>query len=658
MDLSRLYVARMGELKGLGAQLGLNLSNLRTRGEIIARLTDEAKRRNLDLPSPPEHFSGEEVQEKEIIIVPPAEDTPKKRGRKPKEKQEAPPKTPQKRGRKPKPKEEVAPKIPQKRGRKPKAFLVESAASRIAPVAVAQMPPVDIKPAVEEVVVPVAIAEPVLVTLPADSAPAPKKRGRPPKNTAAVIVSAESPPAEPVQAASLSQDTAPAQTQQMSDTITGRNRRVPMRKSHHAAQEETLHPDAPSAAPAENAEGSGLSPEVEEMIQSGNCLPCHGVLEIMPDGYGFLRSQNYSAGNRDVYVSSSQIRKFGLRPGDWVTGLTRPSNYGDRAISLLLFETVNGMPIDQLGRRRVFESLVPVHPDERMTLESDNTSREMAVRLIDIIAPIGKGQRGLIVSPPKAGKTVLLKKIANCITHNYPDSHLMILLVDERPEEVTDMQRSTSGEVIYSTFDEVPEHHTRVAEMVLERARRLVEMGKDVVILLDSITRLARAYNLTITPTGRSLSGGLDPGALMKPKRFFGSARNIEYGGSLTIIATALVDTGSRMDDIIYEEFKGTGNMELHLDRKLSERRIFPAIEISRSGTRREELLLSKVELEGIYTIRRILSMGRDADATEQLLGLLLKTKNNEDFFARLKDWVAVFEKDGFTLSRGNGFNT
>ena len=358
--------------------------------------------------------------------------------------------------------------------------------------------------------------------------------------------------------------------------------------------------------------------------------PVEGVLEVLPDGYGFLRSENYLSGPRDIYVSPSQIRRFGLKTGDKLRGKGRIPKEGEKFQALLYVQSINGDTPDVASKRIPFEYLTPIYPDSRITLET--SPREFSTRLIDLIAPIGKGQRGMIVSPPKAGKTILLKKIANAITINYPEVELIVLLIDERPEEVTDMQRSIKGEVIYSTFDEVPEHHIKVAEMVLERAQRLVEQKKDVVILLDSITRLARAYNLTIPPTGRTLSGGLDPGALHKPKRFFGAARNIENGGSLTIMATALIETGSRMDDVIFEEFKGTGNMELHLDRKLSEKRIFPAIDINKSGTRREELLLSQKELESVYAVRKAMSNMGTAEVTEILINRLLQTKTNDDF--------------------------
>lgn len=399
-----------------------------------------------------------------------------------------------------------------------------------------------------------------------------------------------------------------------------------------------------------NKEYGTSNPAVPELLQGGECGDAQGVLEVLPDGYGFLRSDNYLPGNRDVYVSIAQIRRFLLKTGDMVTGKTRPSKEGERFLALLYITAVNGEPPEAAAHRRPFEELVPIYPDERLTLECPGENN-LAIRLIDLIAPIGKGQRGMIVAQPKAGKTTLLKNIANGISTNHPDAHLMVLLIDERPEEVTDMQRSIKGEVLFSTFDELPEHHTRVAEMALERAMRLVEMGKDVVVLMDSLTRLARAYNLSIPPTGRTLSGGLDPGALHKPKRFFGAARNIENGGSFTVIATALVETGSRMDDIIFEEFKGTGNMEIHLDRKLSEKRIFPAIDIYKSGTRREELLLRKEELDGVFTMRRVLSGGNPSDVTEQFINMLDKTSTNGEFLRKLQEWISIYEKDGYTNS-------
>jgi len=361
---------------------------------------------------------------------------------------------------------------------------------------------------------------------------------------------------------------------------------------------------------------------------------CEGILEVLADGYGFIRSDQYLSGSKDVYVPPAQIRRFGLRTGDKIKGRCRMQKDNEKFQALYFIESVNGEPPEVIQKRKPFETLTPIYPDQKLKLEVN--PKELSTRLIDLIAPIGKGQRGLIVSPPKAGKTVLLKKIANSITTNYPDIELIVLLIDERPEEVTDMRESIKGEVVSSTFDELPERHIKVSEMVLERAQRLVESKKDVVILLDSMTRLARAYNLTIPPTGRTLSGGLDPGALHKPKRFFGSARNIRDGGSLTIIATALIDTGSRMDEVIYEEFKGTGNMELHLDRRLSEKRIFPAIDVNKSGTRKEELLLTEEELNAIWAIRKAMANLGTADVTEMLITKLLQTKTNAEFIASI----------------------
>lgn len=423
------------------------------------------------------------------------------------------------------------------------------------------------------------------------------------------------------------------------------------------SEESFRRPDRPEGY--YNKEYGTSNPAVPGLLEGGECGDCEGVLEVLPDGYGFLRSDNYLPGNKDIYVSIAQIRRFGLRTGDLVTGKTRPSKEGERFLALLYITAINGIDPGEAMKRKPFEELVPIYPNERLTLEYDDGTgakdQNLAIRLIDLIAPIGKGQRGLIVSQPKSGKTTLLKNIANGITNNYPDVTLIVLLIDERPEEVTDMQRSIKGEVLYSTFDELPEHHTRVAEMAQERAMRLVEQGKDVVVLIDSITRLTRAYNITIPATGKTLSGGMDPGALHKPKRFFGAARNIENGGSLTIIATALIETGSRMDDIVYEEFKGTGNMEIHLDRKLSEKRIFPAIDIYKSGTRREELLLSPDERDAVYIIRKMLGNGNPAEITEQLIAMLEKTENNKEFVAKIRAWNSAYEKDGFTA--GKTFN-
>ena len=358
-----------------------------------------------------------------------------------------------------------------------------------------------------------------------------------------------------------------------------------------------------------------------------------GVLEVQENNnFGFLRCDNYLTSENDIYVSPSQIRRFNLRTGDEVQGKVREAKDGEKFKALLFVEKVNGDNPEKAIGRKNFETLTPIYPNERLHLETNN-EKDLSSRLMDIICPIGKGQRGIIVAPPKAGKTTLLKRIAQNITINHPDVKLIVLLIDERPEEVTDMKRSINGDVIYSTFDEEPQNHAKVAQMVLERAKRMVEQGKDVVILLDSITRLSRAYNLTITPTGRTLSGGLDPGALIMPKKFFGAARNIEEGGSLTILATALIETGSRMDDMIFEEFKGTGNMEVHLDRRLQERRIFPAIDIYKSGTRKEDLLLTDEEKEVAYAIRKV--MYRDGNIekiTENLINILSKTKNNREF--------------------------
>ncbi len=365
-----------------------------------------------------------------------------------------------------------------------------------------------------------------------------------------------------------------------------------------------------------------------------------GVLEVLPDGYGFLRGENYLSTSKDVYISPVQIRRFRLDKGDKVKGIARMPKEGEKFPALIYVGEVNGEAPEMAYKRKKFDDLIPVHPNERIHLET--APNEYAMRIIDLMSPIGKGQRGMIVAPPKVGKTTLLKKIANSITINNPEIELIVLLIDERPEEVTDMRRSIKGDVIYSTFDELPEHHVKVAEMVLERAKRLTEQNKDVVILLDSITRLARAYNLVVPSSGRTLSGGIDPSALHKPKKFFGAARNIENGGSLTILATALIETGSRMDDVIFEEFKGTGNMEVHLDRGLSEKRIFPAIDINKSGTRREELLLSPKELEVVFALRKAMSTRNVSDITEQLIKEMMATKNNEEFLKRISTYLKI----------------
>lgn len=395
-----------------------------------------------------------------------------------------------------------------------------------------------------------------------------------------------------------------------------------------------------------DAQMEAAKPDYMAQIDSGEIGT--GILEIMPDGFGFLRSDNFLSGNEDIYVSPSQIKRFNLRTGDRVRGKMRVAKENERFRALLYLLNINDDPANALPKRPVFEKLTPIYPTEKIRLEyrQDNLS----TRLIDLIAPIGKGQRGMIVAQPKAGKTVLIKDIAKAVLANNPEMYVIVLLIDERPEEVTDMQRSLADKnknvnVIYSTFDEQPEHHKRVAEIVLEHAKRLVEQGKDVIILLDSITRLARAYNLIVPSSGRTLSGGLDPASLYMPKKFFGAARNIEEGGSLTILATALVETGSRMDDVVFEEFKGTGNMEAVLDRKMSEKRIFPAIDMLRSGTRREEMLLTKEELDAVYFLRRNLNSANSAEAVEQITDMLDKTKNNREFVSYIGKLAAAQRK-------------
>ena len=374
-------------------------------------------------------------------------------------------------------------------------------------------------------------------------------------------------------------------------------------------------------------------PEVTYQVNNEEDEIIEGILEVLPDGYGFLRGENFLSTPKDVYISPVQIRRFRLETGDLVKGISRCKE-GEKFPSLIFVGEVNGEHPEKAMKRKRFDELTPIYPNERLKLETKPTN--YATRIIDLISPIGKGQRGQIVAPPKVGKTTLLKEIANSISENNPECELMVLLIDERPEEVTDMQRSIKGQVIYSTFDEMPEHHVKVAEMVIERAKRLVEHGRDVVILLDSITRLTRAYNLTVPSSGRTLSGGIDPASLHKPKKLFGAARNIEFGGSLTMLATSLVETGSRMDEVIFEEFKGTGNMEVHLDRKLSEKRIFPAIDINKSGTRREDLLLSKKELETVFAIRKAMNNLPASDVTEHIIDEMVKTKNNAEFLDKM----------------------
>lgn len=421
-----------------------------------------------------------------------------------------------------------------------------------------------------------------------------------------------------------------AGSQQGERTYNG-ERSVPQNRSYNTERAESSQQDNPM--PVQNVNDDDKFPSE---LDSG--VAAHGILEVMPDGYGFIRCANYLPGENDVYVAPSQIRRFNLKTGDIVEGNTRIKTQNEKFSALLYVKSINGYSPDVAARRCNFEDMTPIFPEERVRLELSRSST--AMRIMDLMSPVGKGQRGMIVSPPKAGKTTLLKQVAQSVKVNNPDMHLIILLIDERPEEVTDFREAIEGpnvEVIYSTFDELPEHHKRVSEMVIERAKRLVEHKKDVMILLDSITRLTRAYNLVIPPSGRTLSGGLDPAALHMPKRFFGAARNMRGGGSLTILATALVDTGSKMDDVIYEEFKGTGNMEIVLDRKLSERRVFPAIDIPKSGTRREDLLLTPEELEAIGILRKALNSLKPEEAVDKILDMFARTRNNADFVNLVK---------------------
>lgn len=405
-------------------------------------------------------------------------------------------------------------------------------------------------------------------------------------------------------------------------------------KPEAVARERVSEPKVQNDAGKEK-EGGMVEDSLKD-LDSG--IAANGILEVMPDGYGFIRCENYLPGEHDVYVSPSQIRKFNLKTGDIISGNTRIKTQQEKFSALLYVTSINGYHPSVAGRRKNFEDLTPIFPNKRLRLERPGGS--VAMRIVDLVSPVGKGQRGMIVSQPKAGKTTLLKEVAKSVTANNPEMHLIILLIDERPEEVTDIKEAIEGdnvEVIYSTFDELPEHHKRVSEMVIERAKRLVEHGKDVMILLDSITRLARAYNLTVPPSGRTLSGGLDPAALHMPKRFFGAARNMREGGSLTVLATALVDTGSKMDDVVFEEFKGTGNMELVLDRKLSEKRVFPAIDIVKSGTRREDLLLDSQEQEAVDIMRKAINGMRTDEAVENILNMFARTKNNQEYIHMVK---------------------
>lgn len=405
-------------------------------------------------------------------------------------------------------------------------------------------------------------------------------------------------------------------------------------RKQNQQNQQNSHQNAPKASQNQNAQNS---PQNEgEQLDSG--VVREGILEVMPDGYGFIRCDNYLPGERDIYVSPALIRKYHLSTGDILNGNIRVKSQNEKFGALLYIRTVNGRSLDEVMRRPRFERLTPVFPDERIRLETPGT--QISMRMMDLISPIGKGQRGMIVSQPKTGKTTLLKQVAKAVKTNHPKMHLIVLLIDERPEEVTDIKESIMGhnvEVIYSTFDELPENHKRISEMVIERAKRLVEHGEDVMILLDSITRLARAYNLTVQPSGRTLSGGLDPAALHMPKRFFGAARNMREGGSLTILATALVDTGSKMDDVVFEEFKGTGNMEIVLDRKLSEKRVFPAIDLPKSSTRRDDLLLTQEEMEANYLMRRALNGAKSEEAVERIIDLFRRTKDNKEFIEMIR---------------------
>ena len=515
-----------------------------------------------------------------------------------------------------------------------------------------------------------ALGQAQLLDVAEEPAPVKRKRGRPRKEDAITTQEAAN---KEIEAKPASTTAGQSMDKSVTDSLISDNELQENRAAEAISQDTPVEPEKEVVGAAnkeqENTEEydkkvayarkyyNTSNPAIPGLLNNGDVGEAEGVLEILPDGYGFLRSENYLSGNKDVYISQSQIRRFYLKTGDMVTGKTRRTKEGEKFKALLYVTAVNGRDPDSATQRKPFDELTPIYPLKRITLENKKNSKDLATRIIDLVSPIGMGQRGLIVAPPKAGKTILLKKIANNITLNYPDIYLIVLLIDERPEEVTDMQRSIDGDVVYSTFDELPEHHTKVAEMVLERAQRLVEHGRDVVILLDSITRLARAYNQTIPSSGRILSGGLDSGALHKPKRFFGSARNIEEGGSLTIIATALIETGSRMDEVIYEEFKGTGNMEVHLDRKLSEKRIFPAIDLYKSGTRREELLMTQKELEGVWAIRKNLSEGRPDRIMEIIINDLMRTNSNDQFIDLMMEHFASADKDSNQNERENYSN-
>ncbi|MDR3091025.1 MAG: transcription termination factor Rho [Clostridiales bacterium] len=521
---------------------------------------------------------------------------PKKRGGRRKKEETA--EKPARRGRTAKADEKAKEgKAPAKRGRKPKAAAPEPETT---------------------------------VTAEAEAIPAPKRRGRKPR----ALIEAEARAAE---AARIAEEERARVIPQITAQSAEPAKEYPAQSSEPAKEYQAQSSEPAKEYPAERAERfERVDPNAKF---DPNAPEGSGILEIMPDGYGFLRASNFLPGSNDIYISNTQIKRFNLRTGDLISGSLRLPREGEKFGAIMQLKTINGDPAEELARRPHFEGLTPIYPNERLKLESAGCP--LASRIIDLAAPIGKGQRGMVVAPPKAGKTVLLKQLASSILKNNPEIHLIVLLIDERPEEVTDMKRSIEGknaDVVYSTFDEQPEHHKRVAEIVLERAKRLVEQGKDLVILVDSITRMARAYNITMPMSGRTLSGGLDPAALYMPKKFFGAARNIEEGGSLTIIATALIDTGSKMDDVIFEEFKGTGNMELVLNRALSEKRVFPAIDIVKSGTRHDEKLLKRKEMDAVLSIKKISSGVPALEFSEKILDMLKKTKNNDEFIGYIEN--------------------
>ncbi|HWQ80113.1 MAG TPA: transcription termination factor Rho [Anaerovoracaceae bacterium] len=609
MDIEILNSKKLAELREIARTFQIVDFEKMKKAELVKAIAQPEELRTA--PDKLEAPAAESTAREKAADVPAeekalaAKETPAKRGRKPLKKEEAPALSAI----------AAAPSAPPGTPAGPAAPSV----TPVAPAAPSVTPAAPIVPAVP--VAPAIPTVPAAPFVPSTSARRPSAR-RP----------APFAPSAPVPAASAERPTTAASSAPAETPVA--LKAAPTAPATPAASAPPSAPaastEAPAAAPAED---QGKKPVTE--AQKEDRPEVEGILEIAEGGFGFLRFHNFLTSEKDIYVSPSQIRRFNLKTGDKIRGITRRPNEGEKFGALLYVNTVNRDEPGVAIRRPDFDDLTPIFPNQRISLETGAT--ELSMRLIDLVAPIGKGQRGLIVAPPKAGKTVLLKKVANSIEKMYPDIEMIVLLVDERPEEVTDMQRSISGEVIYSTFDELPQNHVKVAEMVLARAQRLVEHGRDVVILLDSITRLARAYNLVIPPTGRTLSGGLDPGALHKPKKFFGAARKMEEGGSITILATALIETGSRMDDMIFEEFKGTGNMELHLDRKLSEKRIFPAINLNKSGTRREDLLMNQDELEAVWTMRRAMANIGTQEVTENIIDQLAHTKSNADFIRIIK---------------------